>query len=295
MVDPLEVWNSLVAVAQPTGPSDMPDVEAQARLARNQLVIDAVLANAQSTRAKLSYSDQLRMDEFLQTVYATETRVKGVSGGMGGLACSPLAAPTTATVMPDSPKQTTETYNKGDHADIMNDLIVMALACDATRIISYMLEDERSEFIYDHVTKRQFTEAGSVEGSGTCPEYHGGGQHGAADDFASIVHWNVGKVAQLCAKLDAITEGTGTLLDNCVIHFGSCMHGSNHSCDEIPTALIGGGGGKLITDQHIDFGRRPLRDLHFTVMNHVFGMAQADFGQDKTGAPIAMINEIMAT
>ena len=101
-------------------------------------------------------------------------------------------APTMATVLPDAPRQNTATYNKGDHADVMNDLLAMAFQCDVTRVITHMLEDERSEFTYDHVTKRTFTEAGSVETSGTCPEYHGGGQHGSQDDFATITWWNVG-------------------------------------------------------------------------------------------------------
>jgi hypothetical protein len=37
-----------------------------------------------------------------------------------------------------------------------------------------------------------------------------------------------------------------------------------------------------------------MRDLHFTVMNAVLGMAQTDFGQNLTGAPIAIIDEIVA-
>jgi hypothetical protein len=159
-----------------------------------------------------------------------------------------------------------------------------------------MLEDERSEFIYSHVAKRTFTETGSVDaGGGTCPEYHGGGQHGAQDDFAAITHWNVGKVFDLAAALDAIPEGTGTLLDNCVIAFGGAMHGSNHDCSELPMALIGGGGGTLITDQHIVLQDRPLRDLWFTLLNHVYGMGVTDIGQLATGAPPMMINEIMRT
>jgi hypothetical protein len=67
-----------------------------------------------------------------------------------------------------------------------------------------MLEDERSEFTYNHVTRRRFSETGSVEVSGTCPEYHNGGQHGTQDDFATITWWNATKVAELCEKLDAI-------------------------------------------------------------------------------------------
>ena len=44
----------------------------------------------------------------------------------------------------------------------MNDLIAMAFECDVTRVISYMLEDERSEFTYDNVQERAFTADGST-------------------------------------------------------------------------------------------------------------------------------------
>jgi len=158
-----------------------------------------------------------------------------------------------------------------------------------------MLEDERSEFVYDHVGRRKFTADTSTPSSGTCPEWHTGGQHGTPDDFAAITWWNVGKVAELCRKLDAITEANGkTILDNSVIFLGSCMHGSNHACNQLPAMLIGGAGGKLKTNQYVSLNNRPLRDLHFTMMNSVFGMNQTTFGDNLTGAPISVINEIVA-
>lgn len=295
-VDPLDVFNKIVGVIKPTdNTAPMPDPEVAKRLARNKSVIDAVLENANRTHAKLGASDKIRMEEFLTSVREIEKRVTGVSVGMGGVACSAIDAPTMATVRPDAPRQNTATYNKGDHADAMNALIVMALQCDATRIVTYMLEDERSEFTYDHVRVREFTATGSTEGNGTCPEYHTGGQHGTQNNFASITRWNAGKVAELCAALDAIKEADGTsILDNTVVFFGGCMHGSNHDCNELPTALIGGGALGLRQDQHVGFDRRPLRDLHFTMMNKVFGMTDVtNFGQDLRGNPIQHISEIL--
>jgi hypothetical protein len=298
-VDPLEIFNKIVGVIKPADPGMMPtgpDPETLKRVARNKSVIDAVLENAARTQSQLGASDKIRMDEFLTSVREIEKRVTGVSAGMGGIACSAIAAPTMATVKPDAPKQTTATYNKVDHSKAINSLIVMALQCDATRIISYMLEDERSEFTYDHVKMREFTATGSTEGNGTCPEYHGGGQHGSQNAFASITRWNAGVVAELATALDAITEADGsTVLDNTLIFFGGCMHGSNHDCNELPTALIGGKALGLTQDQHVGWDRRPLRDLHFTVMNKLFGMADVtNFGQDLRGNPIASITEIIA-
>lgn len=293
-VDPLEVFQKITNVIN-INTETGPDPAVLARIARRKSVLDAVIENAARTRQALGATDRLRLDEFLTAVREVEQRVTGVSSGMGGLACVATGQPTMDTVSPDGIRQNTETYNKGDHADVMNDLIVMALRCDATRIVSYMLEDERSEFTYDHVEKRQFDATGSTPVGGTCPEYHGGGQHGSQDDFASITMWNVGKVAELCTKLDAISDPNGSsILDNTVVFFGGCMHGNNHQCNELPTALIGGGALGLAQDQHVEFESRPLRDLHFTIMNEVMGMNQTDFGEDRTGRSIATIDEIMA-
>ncbi len=285
-VDPLEVFNKIVGVKAVADPK---------RMARNKSIIDAVLENAARTQTKLGASDRVRFQEFIDAVREVEKRVTAVSMGMGGVACSAIDQPTMATVSSKAPRQTTGTYNKGTHADVMNDLIVMALQCDATRIVTYMLEDERSEFTYDHVKVRTFSATGSTEGSGTCPEYHTGGQHGSADAFASITRWNAGKVVELATKLDAIKEADGSsILDNTVMFFGGAMHGSNHKCNELPTMLIGGGKLGLAQDQHIVFTKRPMRDLHYTMMQKVFDMSDVtDFGYDRTGAPIKVISELI--
>ncbi len=296
-IDPLTVFNKIVAGAKPSG-TPTADVEAMKRLARKKSVLDAVLENSTATRSKLSISDQARMDEFLTCVRDTEMAATSVSTGMGGVACTIPAAPTMKAPTHGNPdiRQTTATYNKGTHADAMNALVVLALQCDVTRIITYMLEDERSEFVYDNVTKRTFSGANSTQTSGTCPEWHNGGQHGDPNDFGAIVWWNMGKVADLCRKMDAIKEPNGlSLLDNTVIFLGAAMHGSDHACHELPAVLIGSGGGKLKQDQLVSLSNRPLRDLHFTIMNSVMGMGATDFGHNLTGKPISIINEIVAT
>jgi len=306
LVDPLEVFNKLVGVVMTTTPgtTPMPDPTVQKRLAMNKSVLDAVIANTTATRARLGAQDQHRLDDFLDSVRAVEKQATSASMGMGGIACTPIAKPTiSSTTNPinnnNYARQTTGTYNKGTHADVMNDLITMAFQCDASRIITYMLEDERSEFAYDHVTRRTFTQDSSTQTSGTCPEYHNGGQHGDQNDFASITWWNVGVVAKLATKLDAIVEENGkTVLDNTLIMFGGAMHGSDHACNHLPLALIGSGGGTFKTDQHVQFSTRWLRDLHYTVMSSMYGMTGDDvdkFGVERANLPKTLIKEILAT
>ena len=287
LVDPLEVFNRIVGVTSLANPGNEASVEAQKRRARNQSVLDAVLENAERTRARLGANDRHRMDEFLEAVRAVERRVTGVSSGLfascGALA--PRAFP-SAEQSASAPRQTTESYDKGSHADAMNDLIALAFECDVTRVISYMLEDERSEFSYDHVEERAFTAEASSPKGGTCSDYHQA-QHAGGDPFATITWWNVSKVAELCRKLDAIEEAPGvSVLDNTVVLFSGCMEGGSHRADRLPVALIGGGGLGLQTDQHVVLEPRPLRDLYFTLMNQVFSLSIAEFGQNRTNVPL---------
>jgi len=292
-------------VVMTSTPGTMPTVDPtlQKRLAMNKSVLDAVIANTTATRARLGAQDQHRLDDFLDSVRAVEMQATSASAGMGGIACTPIAKPTISDANKpinnnNFARQTTATYNKGTHADVMNDLITMAFQCDATRIITYMLEDERSEFTYDHVMRRTFTQDTSTQTSGTCPDYHNGGQHGDQNDFASITWWNVGVVAKLATKLDAIMEENGkTVLDNTLIMFGGAMHGSDHACNHLPLALIGSGGGTFTTDQHVSFNTRWLRDLHYTVMSSMYGMTGDDvdkFGVDRSNLPKTLIKEILA-
>jgi hypothetical protein len=296
LVDPLEVFHRIAGVAQQPDPGGAAAIEAQKRLARNKSVLDAVLENATRTRARLGAGDQRRMDEFLDSVRTVERRVVGVSASMGGLACTLPAVDGMRSVEQSAtaPRQDTPSYSRELHADAMNDLIAMAFECDVTRVISYMLEDERSEFTYDHVQERAFTVDSSTPKGGACPEYHVA-QHAGGDVFATITWWNIGKVADLCRKLDAIKETNGvSVLDNSVVFLGACMHGGDHEGDQLPAALIGGANLGLKTDQHLVLDRRPLRDLYFTLLNDIFGLSVSDFGQNLTGAPPTKIDQLLS-
>jgi hypothetical protein len=296
-VDPLKVFDSIVAASGGGGGGDgTPDPEREKLRLLDKSVLDAVLENANRTKALLGRADQTRMDQFLTSVRETEKAATAVSGGMqmAGTMCNTIDAPTLKASY--GMANAAGGYNKGAHVDVMNELVVMALTCDATRIISYMLEDERSEFVYDHVPKRAFTANGSGAGSGTCGNYHGS-QHGgdSNNDFATINWWQSSKVADLCSKMNAISEGEGTLLDNSLVYYASCMHGGNHHTDDLPVALIGGGGGVFKTDQHVLFAQElPLRDLYFTIMNSYFELGVASFGVSTKGAQNKLVSEILA-
>jgi hypothetical protein len=286
MVDPQAVFDKLVGVWPETN-----NEQAAALRDARMSVLDGVLTTSTSLRTRLSAQDKQRLDEFLDSVREVEKKVQSQDFA-NGCVMKPQA-PTFPPVGPNF-RQDGGGYTKSGHADLMHELIALALQCDRTRIVTHMFEDERSEYTYDFLSMRTFTATTSAQATGTCPEWHGGGQHGSNDSFATIVHWHVAKLAELCARLASMPEGEGSVLDNTVIFLGACMQGATHLGNQLPALLIGGGGGALKTDQHIQLAKRPLRDLHYTLMNGVYDMNVSDFGMDRTGAPIATISEILA-
>jgi hypothetical protein len=233
-------------------------------------------------------------------VRAVEAKVTGDGSVMAAAGCMMGVRPTMMAKPQEIPENVAGGYNKNTHADLMNDLIVMAFQCDATRVISYMLEDERSEFIYSHVPRRNFSAAGSTPAADNkgCGNYHGAQHAGNPDEFATISWWHSTKVAALAARLDAIEDSPGvSVLDNSVIMYAAAMHGSNHKSNQLPVVLLGGGGGTLHTDQHVKYadtpGDRPLRDLYYTLFNKTFGLNEPSFGTHTAGIPNAYMTEIV--
>jgi hypothetical protein len=260
--------------------------------------LDFVLESATTLSKQLGREDKPKFDHFLSSVRELEQRVAAVSSAMaaqaGNVMCKVGPRPPVAYAV-----NVKDGYNRGTHSEVMTDLIVMALQCDVTRVISYMLDDARSDFVYSHLTTRKFSADGSAEGTGKVGGYHGLQHAGESNDgFATINWWFSTQMAALAQKLDAIPEGDGTLLDHTLILYGSGMHGGDHNGQPLPMATIGGGRAGIRTDQLVDFtgiaAGRPLRDLYFTILNRYFGMNVPSFGSSLTSPQNRLIEEILA-
>ncbi len=295
-VNPQAVFDALVGnLSGGSSSGDSVSDEAERRRALDQSVLDAVLDNATRTRARLGADDRQRLDQFLGSVREVEKQVAPMGQVLSNAACDPGSRPSMSASYGLANNQ--DGYDRAEHARLMNRLVVLALQCDATRIVSYMLDDARSDFVYDHLENRKFSADGSEPGNGQVGGYHGLQHAGDSNNgYATINWWLSQQTTELCQMLDAIDEGGNSLLDNSVVLYGSGMHGSNHRPTALPIALIGGGAGRLRTDQHIEFDAapgRPLRDLYLTLANEVFGAELDSFGQSVTGANHSLMTEIL--
>jgi Protein of unknown function (DUF1588)/Di-haem oxidoreductase, putative peroxidase/Protein of unknown function (DUF1585) len=138
-----------------------------------------------------------------------------------------------------------------------------------------------------------------VEATGKCGGFHGLQHAGDSNDgFASINWWFSTQLAALCALMDAVPEGDGTLLDHTLTMYGGAMHGGDHDARPLPMALIGGSKVGIRQNQHLDYSAsadgKPLRDLYYTILNGYFGVGVAGFGASLHGSQNQMISELLS-
>ena len=113
---------------------------------------------------------------------------------------------------------------------------------------------------------------------------HHGGNKTKQAKIQKINQFHIEQVAYLLGKLKAIKEGDGTLLDNCMIVYGSGISdGNRHNHDDLPILLAGKGGGTLKTGRHLRYPREtPLTNLY---LSHArpHGRARSSRFGDSTG------------
>ena len=294
-VNPRSVFDRLVSAGAGSGGLD-PAAQAAARQRRalRRSALDFLRESTVRLEGRVSRSDRAVLDRFLTSVRELELRVESVGDSVMRASCETVERPSATYGVDATPPD----YDRGAHADVMNDLVVMALRCDTTRVVSYMLDDARSDFVYSHLTNRRFTAEGSTPGSGAVGGFHGLQHAGDSNDgYATINWWLTSKLAELCQSLDAIPEGDGTVLDHTVVLYGSGMHGSNHDANQLPIALVGGRGLGLRQDEHAVMPEgaegRPLRDLYQTLLAQCFDIEAAPFGTHVRAEPPRVLAEAL--
>ena len=138
----------------------------------------------------------------------------------------------------------------------MLDMLVLALQTDQTRLAT-----ARIGFM-----GCQYPDIG-------CPDsYHGYTHHDFKADrqeaMAKVDRHRVDHLAYFLKKLKGVSEGAGTLLDSCLIHYGAGM-GSEHESKDLANLLVGPAGGAVKPAGHIDYREQPLANLYVNMLNAI--------------------------
>jgi hypothetical protein len=242
-INPRLVFERLFAVE---GKSTDP---AQAR--RDQAkksILDFVAEDARSLKAKLGATDQRKLDEYLGGVREIEQRIA-------------RARPEVDTKKAGMPAPAGIPKEYADHLKLMCDLLVLAFQGDLTRISTFVFANDGSNRSY------RFMDV---------PEgHHDLSHHGRNADkqakIQKINQFHISQVAYLLGKLKAIKEGGGTLLDNCMLVYGSGIgDGNRHNHDNLPILLMGKGGGTLKPGRHVRYPKEtPLTNLYVSMLERM--------------------------
>lgn len=193
----------------------------QAELAARTSILDLVKTDAEYLRRKVGARDRRKLDRYFGSVRAVEKRLVQSSQWL------------------DKPKPVVDyhlpaaanTFDFVDRVPLYYDLISLALQTDSTRVITLGLADIGANYGGFQVSRgyHQLTHHGKV------PEY--------ITELSIIEQFHMNQLARFLSQLKAVEEPNGkTLLDNCMVLFGSGMgNASSHSNKNLPLLLAGGG------------------------------------------------------
>jgi hypothetical protein len=163
-------------------------------------------------------------------------------------------APTCSAMGMTKPNNTGYAWDA--QTKISCDLMVLALQCDATRSISFMLGNGGNSC------------ASSFPWLQINGDHHGLAHGQDANALPKIDAWHVSQLAYFCQKLDAIDEGGASILDNSFVFMSSeIMNGISHDQDNKGILLLGTAGGKIKSGQHILYAKAPQGNLFVTMLN----------------------------
>lgn len=238
--------------------------QSQARRdALKQSVLDLISDDAKRLQAVLARPDQRKLDEYLTGIRELERRLVRVE--------TQESSPSTAPQGQVRPKGIPENYEQ--HIRLMCDMMVLAFQSDATRICTFMIADEGSNRSYGLI---------NIPDGHHDLSHHGGDSKKHAK-IREINRFHIRQLAYLLEKLKSIKEGESTLLDQCMIVYGSGISdGNRHNHENLPVLLAGRGGGSVDTGRHVRYEEEvPMCNLFLSMLDRVG--APVDFLGDSTG------------
>lgn len=226
------------------------------RTRHRRSVLDFVMRDAQSLRGRLGRSDRDKLDEYLHSVRDVEQRLATMNGSC------------------DAPMPPTDDVRLGEQLKMMSDLMVLALRCDLTRVMTFMLGNGGSGRPYDFLP--------DVKGAHHELSHHRN-QPEIQAQLQTIDTWEVAQFAYLLQQLQTVKEEDGaSLLDHSLVMFGSeVADGNSHDHSNLPILLAGRLSGAVKPGRHIRRSE-PIANLYTSILNAV-GVPVGKFGDDGTG------------
>jgi hypothetical protein len=207
-------------------------------------VLDLVNADAKSLRRKLGASDQRKLEQYLESVRELEKRLQQEPSH------------DDLTPVPESLLDSGRDFP--EKLKLMYDLIILALATERTRVVTFMLGNGGSN--------RSFRFLGVPQG------HHSLSHHGKVKAkraaIAKIDRFYADQFAGFLQRMTEQQDGNGDLLGSSLVLYGSGISdGNRHSHHDLPILMAGEGAGLAVAQGHVVHpDRTPLANLYLSMM-----------------------------
>jgi hypothetical protein len=269
--DPLAVFRRLTGEVGAGGGTKRDD---------RKTILDTVKEEAGSLRTRVSTADRDKLDEYFESVREVEKRI--------ALAREDSHRQKQEMLSKSAPPPGGHPENHQEYMRLMFDMMVLAYWTDSTRVASFMLDHEQSNRYFDFIPGvRGMWHALSHWGDTSGKTEDDDGQTSwtskevKRQQYLKVIHYHHQQVAYFFERLKSIKEGDATLLDNCLILYGSPFEdGNKHASKRVPVMLAGKAGGKLKTGRQLSYGGQPREGVYISILDalgvHVEKMGNTD-------------------
>jgi hypothetical protein len=227
--------------------------------ALDRSLLDIVLGGARDLRRTLPVSDQRKLDEYLDSVRSVERRIAAIEQRQQDAALEKAGVRASRRHASDSPPieiKIPEGEKRSEYMQVMCDLNILAFQTDTTRVSTYI---------------------GSTPNGASYPElgfndqHHSNTHHNNDPEkvrkVALITEFNIAQFAYMVKKMAGLREAGGTLLDNCIMMWGSGLEdGNKHTRENLPFVIAGSGGGSIRTGRFFADTKGNQGDLLTTLL-----------------------------
>lgn len=263
--NPQTAFDTLFGQVKPDNTEPTP---LQVLRSRRASVLDTVLSEFNSLRARAGAADRIRLEEHASMVRELEMNVNKVVQIVCG-------NPTLQ--LPSSWPEIQENFRnpEGIYDDLLlqtfGQLATTAFACQATQVASVHLRNFNSASFPWLNNGNPFIPA----------NFHAVVHHdaGTSEQRLAIYRWHAQAIKDMMDQLANTADGHDTsVLDNTLVVWVSSLSSSSHSTKNLPVALFGDLQGAVRTGQHVRYTpHRPHGDLWATVLT-AMGVPTNSFG-----------------
>lgn len=252
---------------------------------RQGSALDELIVELQDLQGKLSASDKARLDAHLTGLRDLEMSLERMDGHMTGAACKPPTRPTLgAGNLVERNAGGMETNIDADKTDnliarhdVWQKMIVAALACDLTRVVTLITAPSRADTFMPWL-KGDAAYPGSFDNP-----HHASSHGGDIPTLTAMDHWYATRVSSYVDDLKATNDGAGKpLFDNtAVAWFNELGEGGAHTHDNKPHTIVGSLGGFFKTGQLVQYPKGTPHNVLLTAIAQGMGVQTDHVGTDE--------------